>query len=318
MSLVERAIKKLQESQAAGAAAATASGGTPAVAKGATPGAAPAAPPSAPAPQASPASQTASPSVTESRRATRVVHVDQDALRAAELLPAPEESRLLAHEYRQIKRPLLSNAFGRGSPQLPKGRVILVASALPGDGKTFTSINLALSMAREKDVRVLLVDADVAKPHVSRMLGVAEEPGLLDVLRDEKLDIESVVLRTDVDGLEILPAGHGSDTATELLASNRMETIVAQLTSRDPNRVVLFDSPPLLLTSESRVLCATAGQAVLVVNANSTPQQAVFDAIAHIGEGRYIGLVLNQCEPQSQDNYYHYYGQGEDSGKEPS
>lgn len=313
MSLVERAIKKLQESQASGA--------TPATAKGATPGAAPGAPPSAPVPNTTPPAvhrETVPPAAAETRRSARLVHVDQDALRAAELLPAPEEARLLAHEYRQIKRPLLGNAFGRGVPQLPKGRVILVASALPGDGKTFTSINLALSMAREKDVRILLVDADVAKPHVSRMLGVADEPGLLDVLRDEELDIESVVLRTDIEGLDILPAGHGSETATELLASNRMESIVAQLTSRDPNRIVLFDSPPLLLTSESRVLCATAGQALLVVNANSTPQQAVFDAIAHIGEGRYIGLVLNQCEPQSQDNYYNYYGQGEDSGKEPS
>ena len=294
MSLVERALKKLQESRAGAPATGT-----------------------APASQGAPARDAAHPVASGNRSAT-VARLDREALRAAELLPAPSEERRLAHEYRQIKRPLLANAFGRGVPQLPNGRVILVASALPGDGKTFTAINLALSMTLEKDLSVLLVDADVAKLHVTRMLDVAGEPGLLDVLRDEQLDVESVVMGTNVEGLEVLPAGRTSDTDTELLASSRMQTIVAQLTARDPNRIVLFDSPPLLLTSESRVLCGVAGQAVLVVSASSTPQQAVFDAIAHIGEGRYIGLVLNQSAHQAQGDYYDYYGQREDSGQPPA
>src|SRR5262245_40281653 len=143
MSLVERALKKLQESRAT------------------------ASPADAAPTRAAPAPEPTPPASGHTRRPGKLVHVDRDALRAAELLPALDEERLLAHEYRQIKRPLLVNAFGRGGTQLPKGRVILVASALPGDGKTFTAINLALSMAREKDVEVLLVDADVAKPHVS-------------------------------------------------------------------------------------------------------------------------------------------------------
>jgi receptor protein-tyrosine kinase len=304
MSLVERALKKLQESRAA--------------AEAASPPAAPA-PVSVPVPVpvAAPARDPATLAVAATRRSGKVVHVDRDALRALELLPAPTEERLLAHEYRQIKRPLLANAFGRGGPQIPKGRVIMVASALPGDGKTFTAINLALSMAREKDLRVLLVDGDVAKPHVSSIFGVVGEAGLLDVLRDESLAVESVVVPTDVDGLEILPAGRASETATELLASSRMETVVSQLTAAVPNRIVLFDSPPLLLTSESRVLCAVAGQAILVISAGATPQQAVYDAIAHMGEGRYIGLVLNQCEQKSQGEYYRYYDPREDSGRAP-
>jgi protein-tyrosine kinase len=294
MSLVERALKKLQESRTVAPATGT-----------------------APVPQGAPARDAAQPASGHIRPA-RVVQLNREALRAAELLPAPAEERRLAHEYRQIKRPLIANAFGRGVPQIPNGRVILVASALPGDGKTFTAINLALSMTLEKDHSVLLVDADVAKMHVSRMLDVAGEPGLLDVLRDEQIDVESVVMRTDVDGLEIMPAGRTSETATELLASSRMQSIVAQLTARNPKRIVLFDSPPLLLTSESRVLCSVAGQAVLVVCASSTPQQAVFDAIAHIGEGRYIGLVLNQSAQHGQGGYYEYYGQREDSGQPPS
>jgi protein-tyrosine kinase len=196
--------------------------------------------------------------------------------------------------------------------------VLVVVSALPGDGKTFTSINLALSLAAEKDISVLLVDADVAKPHVSRMFGMSNEVGLLDALRDPQVDIESAVLRTDVKGLEFLPAGKAPENATELLASTRMGAIVDQLLANDPNRIVLFDSPPLLLTSESRVLCSIAGQAVLVVGAGRTPQRAVFEAISHIGEGKYIGLVLNQCSQSEQDSYYGYYGQAEDSGQAAS
>jgi protein-tyrosine kinase len=241
-------------------------------------------------------------------RATRVVNVNRDQLRAAGVLAPLDEERLLVQQYRQIKRPLVANALGRGTPQLPNGQLIMLASALPGDGKTFTSVNLALSLAMEKDVRILLVDADVAKPHISKIFGVEGEPGLLDVLRDETVDVDSVIMSTDVPGLSILPAGRASDTATELLASTRMETVVAQLGASDATRLVLFDSPPLLLTTESRALAGQVGQIVLVVAAGVTPQQAVFDALALLGDGKSIGLVLNQSDEGAQAGYHRYYG----------
>src|SRR5688572_96855 len=146
MSLVERALKKMQE------AGATPPGTTPpgATAPGAT------TPPAGTTPAA--AAEPAAPRAPSAPRSSKVARIDREALRSAELLPAPDEERRLAHQYRQIKRPLLANAFGRGVKQLPQGRAILVASALPGDGKTFNAINLSLSMAAEKDITVLLVD----------------------------------------------------------------------------------------------------------------------------------------------------------------
>jgi len=286
MSLVERAIKKLQESR----------------------GTAPTAPElpaaTAPAPRAAAAR-------ADVARPTRVVHIDRARLRDVELVPPPEQERQIAHDYRQIKRPLIANAFGRGVPVVPMGHLVMVTSALPGDGKTFTSVNLALSMALEKDISVLLVDADVAKPHISRILGVDQEPGLLDVLHDASLEIDSVILPTDVPGLSILPAGRASDTATELLASARMQEIGAILDSRDANRMVLFDSPPLLLTNESRVLSTVAGQIVFVVRAGATPQHAVMDSIALFPEDKAIGLVLNQDEESRHADYAQYYGNRE-------
>jgi protein-tyrosine kinase len=243
----------------------------------------------------------------------RVVAIDQDALRASGLLPPQHQARQLFEQYRQIKRPLIANAVGRGSTKLPNAHLIMMASAMPSEGKTFTSINLAFSMATEKDVSVLLVDADVAKPHISRLLGLDKERGLLDALQDPTLDVESLVLPTSVPGLSVLPAGKWSETATELLASERMQEIVAAIGQRDPNRIALFDSPPLLLTTESRALAQVVGQIVLVVCANKSPQQMVLDAISHLGENRSISLVLNQSVMNNSSSYYYYgYGQARD------
>jgi exopolysaccharide/PEP-CTERM locus tyrosine autokinase len=192
----------------------------------------------------------------------------------------------------------------------------MVASALPGDGKTFTSMNLALSMALEKDVSVLLVDADVAKPHISTTFGVAKESGLVDALANHQLDIESLVIPTDVPGLSILPAGRSNESATELLASERMVQIVAALGRADSRRIVVFDSPPLLLTSESRALADVVGQIVLVVRAGSTTKSAVRDSLVMLGDDVPVGIVLNQAVVGSGDGYYGYnygYGSGADN-----
>jgi exopolysaccharide/PEP-CTERM locus tyrosine autokinase len=237
---------------------------------------------------------------------SRSIKIDRPALRAAGLLPPEDQERRLADQYRQIKRPLIANALGKGVEKVANGHLIMMASALPGEGKTFTSINLAMSLAREKDVSVLLIDADVAKPHISRLFGIENDPGLLDALTDTSLDVESMIVHTDVPGLTILSAGRQTETATELLASTRMEQVVARIGAHDRRRIVLVDSPPLLLTSESRALADVVGQVVLVVRAGMTAQQSVLDAISFLGEGKAIGLVLNQSASASHSTYYGY------------
>jgi protein-tyrosine kinase len=245
----------------------------------------------------------------------KTVVIDYEALRRNRLLPPESQQREFDHQYRILKRPLIKHAFKSAAGQDRVGvssRTIMVTSALPGEGKTFTAINLALSLSMEKDHGVLLVDGDVAKPRVSHLFGVADEPGLLDVLSERERSIESVVLPTDVPGLSILPAGRGSDTATELLASDRMrQKVIERLSELDPNGLVVVDSPPMLLTSEARVLASLFGQIVLVVRANYTPQQAVQQAIGLIGEGPRLGLVLNQALHEGPGDGYGYgYGYG--------
>jgi protein-tyrosine kinase len=231
------------------------------------------------------------------------VNISLPALRAAGLLAPEEEEHQLAQQYRQIKRPLITRAVGRGAARLPNGHVIMVASALAGEGKTFTALNLALSMSIEKDIHVLLVDADVAKPLLSGLLGLGDAPGLLDVLRDSRLGVESVILRTNIPTLSVLPAGSHSQEATELLASARMEEVVRVIAKHDERRLALFDSPPLLLTTESPALAQVAGQVVMVVRAGVTSRQAVLAALTYVGAHPSVSLVLNQCRMSARAAY---------------
>ena len=239
------------------------------------------------------------------------VSISRNALREAGVIPPADRERLIADQYRRIKRALIGNMSGRVEPAIQHPRLIMMTSALSGDGKTYTSVNLALSLAGEKDRTCLLVDGDVAKPHIGNLFGVQEEPGLLDALQDESLDVESLILPTDVPGLSILPAGRRHEQATEMLASERMLQVLQRLESRDPRRIALVDSPPILLSSEARVLMNIMGQIVFVVRAGVTPKPAVLEALSQIDEGRYVGLILNQSETAHAAGYYGYgYGYG--------
>jgi len=239
---------------------------------------------------------------------TRSIVINQDALRVAGLLPPTHQERELAQQFRQIKRPLINIALGRGVVPVPQGNLVMVASAVPGEGKTFTSLNLALSMRLEEDVTVLLVDGDVVNPRVTRILGLENQPGLLDVVRDPGVSVGSAIVATNVPGLSFLPAGRPDANPTELLASTRMRDVVALLGGHDATRVVLFDSAPLLLTTESHALAQVVGQILVVVRADQTPQHVVLDALETLGEGKPVSLVLNQSMKQPHAGYYYPYG----------
>ena len=246
-----------------------------------------------------------------SRLVSRVVQIDKEAMREAGLVAPEAEMKLFEDEYRVIKRPILSNAFGSGADMDERPYVVLVTSALGGDGKTFTCINLGLSLARERDTSVLLVDADTRKPHISTLFDAEYEVGLLDYLDGSVTDLDEIEIQTSVDGLAILPAGKTRDNATELLSSSRMVELLDHIHRRDPRRVVLLDSSPLLQTTESRALASAAGQVVVVVRAGNTPKGAVLDAVSALNEEKPVNLVLNQVRSSGSSGYYgSYYGGG--------
>lgn len=220
----------------------------------------------------------------------------------------------LAEEMRLIKRPILQNAFS-DTRSVENGNLLMVASALPGAGKTFITFNLALSIATELDCSVTLVDADVSKPHLTHRFGLQDRQGLTNLLTDD-LALSDVLLTTDVKGLTILPAGTRAEHATELLASDRMRRLIRNLGTRERGQIVVFDSPPLLMTSQAKALADVVGQIVVVVAANSTPQQAVIQAIQDLDPSKAINVILNKAVRSAvpglsgdEYGYGHAYGQ---------
>lgn len=236
----------------------------------------------------------------------RHIELDFGALGAAGLYS--QGNQRLVDEYRAIKQPLLRKAAARHPNDESRNNLIMVASSIAGEGKTFTSVNLSLSLANEKDWRVLLVDVDCKKPHLSQLLGIKDQPGLIDLLKDPSLSLDSLVIGTNVEGLAVLALGAEDAQSAELLGSGQMSALCTRL-AKDTRRIVIFDSSPLLLTTEAPILCTHVGQVVMVVLAGKTPKQAVSQAIEKLDPTKAIGVVLNQVD-EGGDGYRYGYGYG--------
>ncbi|NHZ63511.1 XrtA-associated tyrosine autokinase [Massilia genomosp. 1] len=297
MSIIEKAASRIEqrkdEQGVPGAAARAADTPPPA--------------PSMAAPHAS-AAPAAAPPPHAPRRTANQVELDLERMQRLGLVTAAGGRTTLVEDFRIIKRPLLKRAFGPRAPGEKPGNLIMVTSSLPGEGKTFCSINLAMSIAMELDHTVLLIDADVARPSVLRTLGLPAHRGLMDILLDDKLDMADVMLRTNVNTLSILPAGSNNPRATELLASQAMSTFVNEIANRYPDRIVIFDSPPLLLTSEAHVLASHMGQIALVVEAEGTTQHAVKESLRQLEGCSNVNLIYNKTRefPGTETYDYHY------------
>jgi receptor protein-tyrosine kinase len=249
---------------------------------------------------------------------SRRITIDLALLAAAGLVTPDAPRSQIADEFRVIKRPLLANAQrGAGGPGAAPN-MIMVTSALAGEGKTFSAVNLAMSLAMELDTTVLLVDADVSNSSLLPILGLPQTKGLLDVLTDDGLDLSRVILRTNVAKLALLPAGTPHPRATELLASDTMTRLVAQMATRYPDRVIVFDSPPLLLTTESRVLAAHMGQILVVVEADKTTAGALKQALDTVESCPIVLTMLNKTTASGMASYYGYGYRYSPSSGEPT
>lgn len=233
----------------------------------------------------------------------------------------------IAEEYRAIKRPLLRNISGVSGAEIDHPNLIMVTSALQGDGKTFTAINLAMSIAMEQDSNVLFIDADVAKASSGSLLGVPmNHSGLIDVLEDKGTTLSDVILPTNIPNLRIMPAGVLHERSTEILAGQSMRDLMLEMSARYKDRVIVFDSPPLLMTSEASVLASFMGQIVFVASTDETPNEAVTEALEQIGDDKMVGMVLNKAHIRRSKfmglsyGYGYGYGSGygyEDGGRGP-
>lgn len=237
------------------------------------------------------------------------LELESQSLRDAGLLPPTEDEDHLRRQFRRIKRPVIDNAFDLGIPRNNNSNVVMVASALPGAGKSFVSMNLALSVSLERDIGVILVDADVLKPKCTDSLGLQKNPGLIDYLLSVSKDIESILVPTNIPGLRLIPAGSAHSNATELLASKRMRTMVEQLAADYSDCLIVVDTPPLLVTNEAQVLAQYMGQILLVVQEGASSQRSILDAVEMLDRSKPINVILNKARISPMGGYGNpYYG----------
>lgn len=276
---------------------------------------APAAQPAEPAPQVIATPQPApepAPVAIAAPEAPRAVaftgpaaSIDRDHLRESGLLVPEDPVTGLLEEFRIVKRELLADIRAALSP---RARRILVSSPHAGEGKTYCATNLAIALAAERDLEVLLVDADVVRPSVTARLGIDAERGLMDALADPAVLPETLVIRTDLDGLFVLPAGTVTARDAELLASARTAALLDRLTQGAPNRIVIFDTPPALAASAAAELAQHVGQVLLVVRADETARAALEDAQQLLSACADIKLLLNAARYSPSGRRFGNYG----------
>ena len=237
--------------------------------------------------------------------------IDLVAMEEKGFVSTSAERRQINEEYRAIKRKILDNAFGALSRSLTNSNIVMITSSRPGEGKTFTAVNLALSIALEQDKTVLLVDADVLRPNIMRTLELENQEGLMEYLLSEKKDISEVMCNTNVPNLRIIAAGKTHHLSTELLASERMYEAVQEFANRYTDRVVIIDTPPLLGINETAILANLAGQAIVVTEENTSRLADIQQAVSQLNPEIAIGFVVNKAQKSSSDGSgygYYYYG----------
>ncbi|MBL4802345.1 MAG: polysaccharide biosynthesis tyrosine autokinase [Emcibacter sp.] len=240
------------------------------------------------------------------------VKLDLKVLQQKNILTSDDvENSMTTEEFRIIKRSLLLRAFSKGEAAIKNGNIVLVTSTQPDEGKTFCAVSLALSMAQERDLTVLLVDADVAKPDVLHTLGVKGSKGLIDVIENKDMDLSECLIRTNIPNLTILPAGKKHKLTTELLASERMGEIIDEIARRYHDRIIIIDAPPVLASSAASVLALHVGQILFVVEAERTREEELNDAFKMIDKCKNINLLLNKARfAGGKKKFGSYYGYG--------
>jgi len=258
--------------------------------------------PVAPAPQGEPGGRVERPRPI----AVPTLRLNLERLaRLGMVTPGLENSRVV-EEYRYIKRSLLGATFGAHN-EAANSNVIVVTSSHSGEGKTFNAINLALSVAMERDHHVLLIDGDIERAGLSRTLGVARRPGLSNYLLDDRVTLVNTMFKVDgVERLRVLPSGPLRHDASELLASGRMKAFVDEVSARYPDRLVIIDSPPLLASSSARVLAELAGQVIIIVAANETSMNALDESLKNVPEEKPVRLILNKTTISEKHDEYRY------------
>ena len=245
-------------------------------------------------------------SINPLRSFSRQAEINLDLLAQKGFVTPHTVNTLLGNTFRMIKRPLLNNVLGKGATVLDNANLIMVTSSLDGEGKSYSAINLAISMAMEKDKHVLLIDADVNKPSHHEVFNIETDYGLTDLLLGKVKDMSRVLHKTNIPSLTLMFAGNRTTHATELLASQAMEKFIREISTFYKDRIIIFDSPPLLLPTEANVLASHMGQVIVVVEAEKTHKQHVKKSLDMLSN-KIVLLLLNKAREKTMVGNYGYY-----------
>ena len=231
-------------------------------------------------------------------------------------LPSSGRSRTV-EEFRLVKRNLMTQLAQGSSPGGQRsGRMIMVTSARPGEGKTFISLNLALAFASERDVKALLVDVDTQHSSMQTILGIPSEQGIVDVLAGT-CELSDVLVQTNIPNLMVLPSGRGGPHVPELFSSNQMAVVMAEMTRRFADRYIIIDTPPCMASSDAAALAPLVGQMVFIVEAHHTQQMEIETSLSMLSACPRISLLLNKSDTLSGEHFrsyeYYYHSQGRES-----
>ena len=231
-------------------------------------------------------------------------------------IPSAARSRTV-EEFRLVKRNL-AGAWSQRDLMADRraSRLIMVTSARPGEGKTFTALNLAMAFASERSVKALLVDVDTQHSTMPEILGIDGKKGIVDVLAGN-LELSEVLIQTNIPNLMILPAGRGGPHVPELLSSPEMGALLDELTQRLPDHYLVIDTPPCMASSDAAALAPLVGQIVFVVEANNTQQGEIEAALSTLSTCPRISLLLNKSDSLATEHFGSYgYNYHSDSGSD--
>ncbi len=238
----------------------------------------------------------------------KTVRLDFRALRQNGLITPDNMTSAISNEFRGIKLPLLQKVR---DPQTRAAvsNLIMVTSSLPGEGKTFSSINLALSLAAERGLQVLLIDADVIRPSVGNMFVAPPTEGLTDLLSGRVGHVSDVLHRcSDIPNLAVIFAGNPSTNTPELISSGRMANLCKELSARYPDRVIVLDTPPVLASAEPAILASYVHHLVMVVAADQTDRHQLRKSLESIASCQSVSLLFNKAPGWNEQEYVAYYG----------
>ena len=235
------------------------------------------------------------------RRFDSLLNVDPIKIDNLMLATSRDEKTEVVEEYNKLRSTVIALTKGEEF-----SNTLMVTSTVSEEGKSMTALNLAISLAKEHDHTVLLVDTDLRRPSIHRFLGLKPEVGLVHCLRDN-LPIEKALIKTGIGKLVILPAGESVRDPVDMLSSNRLKEIIRELKERYAERYVIFDTPPALPFADAGVLAANMDATLFVVREGRAQREELLKALAEFKDHNLLGVIYNDARTFFKKHDYYYY-----------